>query len=153
MTRKSSSDRAAGRQDNHEFGDETSLAEFRSRWREMFPEAMAFISLSGILDERVKNSKAMRGDLLRELPEVQSLNVGRLARVVQIAASREKVSMLAFETLDPMSMVGTRLNSVPLKARSQIAVQIIHTPFHFTALVITSDQLKWLLMKVQALCT
>jgi hypothetical protein len=132
--------RADGDLDDHNFGDDMSLEEFRKRWREMIPEPFVLSFLPDAIETRSQHAESMREDLTRDLAEVHSLNVGRLFRVVLIAARREGVSFLQYEAIDPMTMRAISLADIPFKSKS-IAIQVVHTPFHFTTIVMTSKHI------------
>lgn len=134
--------RRTGKLDSHTFGDEMSLEEFRARFRTVVSTPLALASISDVQAVRDADALGMQDDLKREVPEVHSLNVGKLAQLVQIAARKDGVNLLPYEVLDPMSCIAPSLRDVPATDAEQVQVQVIHTPFHFTTLVLTTRDLK-----------
>lgn len=128
--------------DNHKFGDDMNLDQFRRLAREQFQEPLDLMELSSVVSARKTDADEMLADLRRSTPEFHSLNVGKLVRVVEIVARREGVKFLAYEPVEPTSGRGRTLGSVPVVSDDQIAVQAAHLPFHFVAVVITGLQLQ-----------
>ena len=128
--------------DNHKFGDDMTLDQFRRLAREQFQEPLDLMDISSAVSARKTDADEMLADLRRSTPEFHSLNVGKLVRVVEIAAKREGVKFLAYEPVEPTSGRGRTLGNVPVVSDDQIAVQAAHLPFHFVAIVITGLQLQ-----------
>ena len=84
----------------------------------------------------------MKADLKREIPEVHSLNVGKLLKTVELAAKKEGIKILPYEVVEPVSARGNPLEKVPLTQNDSVGVQGIHLPFHFCCVVVTSGQLR-----------
>ena len=115
---------------------------FRGKMRELYIAPLALMSLPSTHSARKRDADGMKADLKREIPEVHSLNVGKLLKTVGLAAKKEGIKILPYEVVEPVSARGNPLEKVPLTQNDSVGVQGIHLPFHFCCVVVTSGQLR-----------
>ena len=73
------------------------------------------MGLPSTLSVRKSDAEGMRADLNRSVPEVHSLNVGQLLKTIfELAAKKEGIKLLPYETVEPVSAHGGPLSNVPL---------------------------------------
>ena len=82
---------AESNRDFHDFGDELSLRRFREVMREVYSEPLPLMPLPATLSARQSDARGMRADLARNVPEDHSLNVGKLLKIIELAAKKEGI--------------------------------------------------------------
>ena len=82
----------------------------------------------------------MLEDLNRPIAEIHSNNVDRLSYVITVSARKFGANLLPYNELSALSSRATALKDIR-ESQKKIAAQVIHLPFHFALLILTSEHI------------